>query len=351
MHHRKVLFIGGSLNQTTMMYQVSRFLTEFDCYFTPLYCDGFLKVLSKTGMLNFTPLGGKHKEQTELFLKEKKVKTDYEGLSHNYDLVVISSDLVIQKNIRGKRVVLVQEGMTDPENLMYYLVKNLKLPRYLASTSVNGLSDGYDTFCVASEGYKNLFIRKGVRPEKIAVTGIPNFDHFDQHMINTFPYHHYVLVATSDARETLKYDNRKKFITDCVKIAKGRPLIFKLHPNENVGRATREINRYAPGSLIFAEGNTNDMIANCDVLITQYSTVAYNGLALKKEVYSYFDVDMLKQLLPIQNQGNSARNIADICRKYLHDHPAKISVPLENSFFVKSKFKNLVHKISGRAAL
>ena len=30
-------------------------------------------------------------------------------------------------------------------------------------------------FCVASEGYRDLFISKGVKPEKIYVTGIPNF--------------------------------------------------------------------------------------------------------------------------------------------------------------------------------
>ena len=49
-----------------------------------------------------------------------------------YDLVVTCSDLVVPKNIRHGRVVLVQEGMTDPENMAYYLVKYLGLPRYLA---------------------------------------------------------------------------------------------------------------------------------------------------------------------------------------------------------------------------
>ncbi len=209
--------------------------------------------------------------------------------------------------------------MTDPENLIYYLVKWLKLPRYLASTSTNGLSDAYKVFCVASKGYKELFIRKGVRPEKIVVTGIPNFDNAAQFLNNDFPYKNYVLVATSDARETFKFDNRKKFIRQALRVADGRPLVFKLHPNENVERAKREIKDLAFHALVFAGGNTNHMIANCDVLLTQYSSVAYIGLALGKEVHSYFDVNMLKRLLPIQNGGTSAANIARVCQRLLEE--------------------------------
>ncbi len=124
-----------------------------------------------------------------------------------------------------------------------------------------------------------------------------------------------MLVCTSDARETISYENRKKTILEAVKIANGRKLIFKLHPNEKVERATREINEYAPGALVFDSGNTNEMIANCDVLVTRYSTVVYVGLALGKEVYSYFDINMLRRLTPMQNGGNSHRNIAEAFRK------------------------------------
>jgi hypothetical protein len=55
--------------------------------------------------------------------------------------------------------VLIQEGMTDRETFMFHLVKWFRLPRYLASTSTNGLSDAYRYFCVASTGYRDLFIR------------------------------------------------------------------------------------------------------------------------------------------------------------------------------------------------
>jgi hypothetical protein len=318
MDKKKVLFIGGSLNQTSQGYAVAQHLEpEFDCYFTPYYCDGFLNLLASFGLLDFTVIGGRFREQTENFMRQHNLKVDYRGEGHDYDLVVTGSDLIIQHNIRNKRVLLLQEGMTDPEDLIYQLVKKIRFPRYLASTSTTGLSDAYDVLCVASEGYRDLFIRKGVKPEKIVVTGIPNFDNIKTFHDNDFPFYHHVLVATSDARETFKRDNRKKLIQHAVEIANGRLLIFKLHPNERFESRVREILDVAPDALVFTGGNINPMIANCDVLITQYSSVAYIGLALGKEVYSYFDVEELKRLLPIQNNGTSAKKIANVCKLLL----------------------------------
>jgi len=318
MAKKKILFICGSLNQTTMMHQISLHLPDCDCFFTPFYANGWVDYLAKRGLVNFTVLGGPMRRQTEDYLKGHHLPIDERGATNRYDLVVTCSDLIIQNNIREKRCILIQEGMTDPENLLYHLVRWLKLPRYLASTSTHGLSHAYDKFCVASEGYRDFFIRKGVHPQKIEVTGIPNFDNASQYLINDFPHRHYVLVATSDARETFKLDNRKEFIRKALEIAEGRELIFKLHPNENHPRAIREIKALAPHALVLTEGNTNHMVANCDVLITQYSSVVYIGLALGKEVYSFFDLNILKALLPIQNGGTSARNIAEVCKNFLN---------------------------------
>lgn len=318
---KKVLFICGSLNQTSQMHQISRYLSDCDCRFTPYYADGFLETLRRNDYLNFTVLGNKLANRCLDYLRRNNLPIDMRGEEGGYDLIFTCSDLVVQSNIHGRRVILVQEGMTDPENLLYHLVKKLNLPRYLASTATTGLSNCYGYFCVASEGYKRLFVSKGVNPEKIRVTGIPNFDNCRRYLENDFPHHDYVLVATSDMRETLKWENRKKFIRNCVDVADGRLLIFKLHPNENVARATREINRWAPGALVYATGNTNHMIANCDELVTRFSSVVYVGLALGKKVRSDFDVDGLADMTPIQNDGNSARLIAEIGRAYLYGEP------------------------------
>jgi hypothetical protein len=315
--NKRLLFIGGSLNQTTMMHQISTHFSDYACYFSPYYTDGFHDFLTQRGMLDFTVLGGRFRQQTEQYLKTQNLTIDYKGNSNYYHLVFTCQDLIIPANIRTKKIVLVQEGMTDPENFMFHLVKNLKLPLWLGSTSATGLSDAYQLFFVASEGYKQLFIKKGVNPDKIVVTGIPNFDNVSRFLNNSFPYKNFVLAATSDRRETFNFENRKEFIKKVVRIANGRQMIFKLHPNENWERATGEINKYAPGALVFTNENINDMIANCDVLITRYSSVVYIGMALGKEVHSDFEIDFLKKLTPIQNGGKSAELIASVTRKKL----------------------------------
>ncbi|KAF0153126.1 MAG: hypothetical protein FD143_566 [Ignavibacteria bacterium] len=313
MFKKKILFICGSLNQTSMMHQISRCFNEYECSFTPYYADGFINSVVQLGYLNFSILNGTFRKNTEKYLHDNNLKIDYRGLNNDYDLVYTCADLIYPKNIRSKKVILVQEGMTDPENLMFYLVKYFKIPRWLASTSSMGMSYKYNYFCVASEGYKDFFIsRKGVSTEKLIVTGIPNFDNVKQFLNNDFPHKNFVLVCTSDARETFKIENRIKFIKECVNTSKGKQLIFKLHPNENFERASHEINKHAPGALVFANGNTNHMIANCDVLITKYSSVSFVGLALGKEVHSYFDIDELKKLMPWQNGGTSAERIAKV---------------------------------------
>lgn len=312
MGKKKILFICGSLNQTSMMHQISQHLGNYDCCFTPYYGDGYIKFLVNKGYLKFSILNGPFRRRTEEYLKDNNLALDYRGEKNNYDLVYTCADLIMPKNILKRKTILVQEGMTDPETIMFYLVKYLKLSRWLASTSTMGMSNKYTLFCVASHGYRDFFIRKGAKADKIIVTGIPNFDNLQQFLNSDFPHNNFVLVATSDARETYKIENRKKIIKDCVRIANGRQLIFKLHPNENVERATREINQFAPGALIYSTGNINYMIAKCDALITQFSSTVYVGLAFGKEVHSAFDIEELKRLMPIQNNGTSAERIARI---------------------------------------
>ena len=325
MPKKKILFIIGSVNQATQAHAVGKMLDHsYDCYYTHFYADGLLRWAAEHGLLDNTVLGttGRFRQKTAAYAKKHNLPMDDRGEGHDYDLIVTTSDLVIPRNIRNKKLILLQEGMTDPENFAYHLVTNLPIPKYLASTSANGLSNQYDIFCVASEGYKTDFIRKGAHPDKLVVTGMPNYDDAAQHYQNNFPYRNYVLVATSDARETWKWDNRKKFIRKAVKIADGRPLIFKLHPNEKERRATREILEEAPQALVLRDGNIDEMIANCDVLITQYSTVVYTGIALEKKVYSYFDVEKLKELAPWQNGGTSNQRIAQVCQAVIEEGPA-----------------------------
>ena len=323
MEAQRILFIGGSMNQTTMMVQIAEHLGDHECWFTPHYTDGVLRKLEDRKLLEWTVAGKRHQERSVRYLQEQGLRIDMRGEANDYDLVVTCADLIVPKNIRNKPIVLVQEGMTDPENLLYYLVKYLRLPRYLASTSTFGLSDAYVKMCVASEGYREHFERKGVRSEKIVVTGIPNFD--DCAAYREIPCEwsgrSFVLVATSDARETFKVEDRKRFIRTAVQIAGERELVFKLHPNENVARAKREIGRWAPQATVLFDCDINPLIAHCDALITRFSTVVYVGIALGKTVYSEFPIDNLYHMCPIQNGGRSAYTIAQVCQEVLDELP------------------------------
>ena len=314
---KKILFVCGSMNQTTQMHQISQYLGEYDQWFTPFFSDGLLGWASDLGMLEFTIMGRKRAGRSIDYLVSNNLRLDIGGTLNQYDLVVTCTDLIVPRHIKRRKIVLVQEGMTEPETILFHLARNFRwVPRWIAGTSTTGLSDTYEKFCVASEGYRELFLRKGVNPAKIEVTSIPNFDNCERYLDNDFEYRDYVLVCTSDNRETFIYENRRRNIEKYLQMADGRQLLFKLHPNENVERATREINRYAPGSLVFAEGKTEEMIANSQMMIAQFSSTIFVGSALNKPVFCGLDPDHLKALTPLQNKS-AARKIAEVCRQVI----------------------------------
>jgi hypothetical protein len=301
-----------------MMHKIARELPEVSCAFTPLYTDGWLSAVAGWGLLEFTTLSGQAREKTLRYLRENALDIDERGERGPYDFAVAGTDLVVPRNLRDIPWILVQEGMTDPEDWRYALVRGLGLPRYMGNTSMTGLSHAYRAFCVASDGFRDLFVGKGVDPAKLHVTGIPNFDDALSLLDNDFPMKGYVLGATSCLRETLKHENRKAFIRKSLEVANGRPLLFKLHPNEDHARARREIEALAPGAVVMDSGNTDHMVANCTALVTRYSSVVLVALALGKEIHADIPMERLRPLTPVQNGGGSASLIAQVCRRHLN---------------------------------
>lgn len=316
---KRILFICGSINQTTQLHQVAQHLKEYDQAFTPFYCHGIDRLYRKLGWMEYTIIGKKLSGRCRDYLNDNNLPIDEEGRHGPYDLVVTCTDVYLQSNIRKNRILVVQEGITDPKTFAYYLVTRLRfLPRWIAGTAATGLSNAYRKFCVASEGYRDYFVANGADAKKIIVTGIPNFDNCEKFRDNNFEHSGYVLVCTSPLREIFRGEDRVSFIKKAVEIANGRPLFFKLHPNENAERAIHEINEYAPGAKVFTTGSAEEMIANCDELITRFSSTAFVGMALGKPTHSDFDMDHMRKLMPIQNQ-NAAANIANVCRELLED--------------------------------
>ena len=327
----RVILICGSINQTKQMHQIALALGPgYDCWFTPYSIDGALLTVMRWLRLIEVSIGGyKMRRRSLEYLRAHELPVDVDGRRGGYDLVITCSDIVTPSWIRGLPMVAVQEGMTDPENWLFRLWQRFPriVPRWAGGTATTGMSYEYDKFCVASEGYKRFFVeKKGAPPDRLEVTGMPNFDDCERYKQNDFPHHGFALVCTSDMRETYKLEDRGAFLANCVKIAAGRQLIFKLHPNEKLERATREILAVAPDALIYTSGSAEEMIANCDVLISQYSSVAYVGLALGKETHSYFDVDELRRLMPVQNRS-AARRIAEVCQRVLEGSRVPHTVP------------------------
>ena len=326
---QKILFITGSMNQTSQMHQIAARLPEFDCWFSQLFSDNkWLNFLiDHTTLANGTILAGQFRKNSEKYLQNHGLNIDYAARKNNYDLVVYCTDVMMPRRMQQNYTIWVQEGMIDKFTWFSKLVQVLGLPpSTCGNTSLNGSTNLCDVYCAASYGYKEYFAAKGTDPSKIVVTGMPNYDNLEACRNNSFPHRDYVMVATTDFRETYRYENRIAFIKKAVKLANGRPLLFKLHPNEKVQRAEREIRKYAPaGTLIYSDGNTNEMIANCCELITQYSTVVYTGIILGKKVHSWFDVPELERLAPLQTGGHSARLIAGMCRDYLNNQAGQVS--------------------------
>ena len=92
---RRILFVGGSLNQTTIVHKIARELPEHDHVFTPYYADGAVGWAAERGLLDFTILGGRHKAMSEAFLRERGAELDPRGAGGGFDLVVTTSDLVV----------------------------------------------------------------------------------------------------------------------------------------------------------------------------------------------------------------------------------------------------------------
>jgi hypothetical protein len=317
---KRVLFICGSMNQTTQLHAVARELDgEIDAFYTPFYGDRIVEWMRNVGLLENTIGGNKRRGWTMEYLAANGCVLDMHGSRGGYDLFVNCTDLVVPKNTRGGPLLCVQEGIFEPDGALAAICRGTRgiIPRWVAGTALTGESFLYDRFCVASEGYRQRMIRRGADPGKVVVTGIPNFDDCERYRKNNFPHKGYVLVCTSDLRETFQGEDRPKFIRKALGIAGGRQLVFKLHPNEDWARARREIEEYAPGALVYQDGSAEEMIANCDALVTQWSSTVFVGMALGKEVYSNFSREELEAHCPWQNGGSSAGRIAAVCRELI----------------------------------
>jgi len=85
---KRILFICGSMNQTTQMHKISRYLTPYAQAFTPYFCDGLDEFFRKRGWMEFTIIGEKLASRCRRYLEENNLDIDYQGVKGPYDLVL-----------------------------------------------------------------------------------------------------------------------------------------------------------------------------------------------------------------------------------------------------------------------
>ncbi|MCK7504656.1 MAG: hypothetical protein MZV70_11600 [Desulfobacterales bacterium] len=118
-------------------------------------------------MIEFTISGNKLAGRCRRYLQDHGLPIDYQGKNRPYDLVVTCSDVYLQKNIRDNRIVLVQEGITDPESMMFHLVKRLRfLPRWLGGYCNDGPQRCLPGFLRRKRGISRLFHPKRRAPRE-----------------------------------------------------------------------------------------------------------------------------------------------------------------------------------------
>lgn len=329
----KILLVCGGMHQTEQMYKIARFLGDFDCWYTPFYSTEQAVVFAQEqNLIEGTFLGNALREKVTAWLTERGCQQDYKARLNKYELVVTCADMLRQDNIARIPSIMVQEGMIDRLTMRSELVQLLGLPKWFNTTSaLQGRSGSYRKLCVGSEGYRQYYLKLGIPDSKLVITGIPNYDDLDRYRTNDFPHRGYVLVATSDIREVYNNEDRPAFLRRVrQKHGTSRPYIFKLHPNEVFSRAEREIKAVFPDALVLQEGNTYEMIANCDVLVTQWSTVTFAGIIFGKEIDTFMNLHLLRRLCPVQNGGASAENIAGVVRQQYAVEYGRMPEAVEN---------------------
>jgi len=321
---KNILCLGGSRNQTSQLHQIAQYLeADYNIFYSQVFGEGFLfKAAAEIGFFDNTVLGrdSSFTKASQQYIKAHNLNYDYRGQSKGikYDLALLSTDMIVPKSFKNIKTVWIQEGMIDPITSFGRLVKKLGLPAYAtASTALNGTSNKADLYFAMSRGYKNYFKAYGTESSKILVTGVPNFDNIHSLMNTSYNERGFVLVATSDIRELGGNDDRIFLIKEAIRIANGRKLIFKPHPNESIERVISEIKSVHPNPCIITEPIIDILIAHCDVLITQYSSCVYQGLVLGKKVYSYFPIEELEIKKPIQNGGKSGKIISGIVSEFM----------------------------------
>jgi len=315
---KNILFIGSTVDQIKVMHTISDHLNPVhNCFFTPFYLDNVVSKLGLSRQLENIVFGKNYREDIFDYIQNNDLKLDECGESNHYDLVVTFSTLIIPKNIRNSRIVLLQDLMNEPRNFMAYFTKWFKFSSYLNKPSSINLFERYDVVCVASPGYRKRFIRNGADPDKIALTGIPEFTTFPDTLPDDVLQRGVVHLVTLPLWGSLEKEYRKDLQMNLNWIADGRPIYFKLLPTDQPIIATRKIKNTLLNVRVFTGSRNHLKNIYERGLISKRTACLFTASVIGDKLHIFADAEVLRHLKPYQNSTASAEKIANVCKNLM----------------------------------
>jgi hypothetical protein len=106
---KNILFLTGSINQTTQMHAIASHLTNHHCFFSQFFSDDFfISKAIELGILDTTIMGKPLRQKAESYLRENQLIEDYQAKNNTYDLVVFCSDMLFPKKFVNTKTIWVQ---------------------------------------------------------------------------------------------------------------------------------------------------------------------------------------------------------------------------------------------------
>lgn len=181
----------------------------------------------------------------------------------------------------------------NPIHSLWKAMDRLIKLTYPVPSYVEGLN-----IAVMSSPAKDAYIKMGVPPEKVFVTGQPGFDRilrkkFNKNQLMTelsIPKSKGVVVLATQplVGSIWTEEDRKKFIEivcSAMSDFTDKQLVIKLHPAENI-ESYQEILADIGGdkAIICRDVEIHDLLNACDLLMTVHSTVALEAMIFDKPV-------------------------------------------------------------------
>jgi len=149
---KKILFICGSMNQTTQMHQIAMHLSDYDHSFSPFYCHGFEEMLRKLGLIEFTIAGNQTVDRCRTYLRNHGLRVDYRGKNQPYDLVVTCTSRHSRNRKLGE---LIGTGLSAAEAIEKI---GMVAEGYYTAENVVDLEEKYDLdLPICREVYRILY--------------------------------------------------------------------------------------------------------------------------------------------------------------------------------------------------